>query len=156
MLSRFVADLWARLSTQEDRYSFRITASMLELYGECVLDLLADDVLAFLPVETGSEASKLSGSSPARRFSAAIVGDSSSRTLRPREPLSIREDRVRGTVVVGLRNVRVRSASETFDVLRIGLRNRTTASTVLNDLSSRSHLVFFLQVCCDKRRQVEC
>jgi hypothetical protein len=134
VLSRFVVDLWARLGALQHQLSFRVSASLLELYGEEVLDLLADDVLEFLPAGAASASGE------------ADLSASSARPLRAREPLSIREDRVRGTVVVGLRNVRVRSATETFDLLRTGLRNRTTASTVLNDLSSRSHLVVLFQV----------
>jgi hypothetical protein len=148
MLSRFIVDLWARLGALGDRYALRVTTSMLELYGEEVLDLLADDVLAFLPVAASGDRPS-SGAGSRSSQSDMAFGDfsaSSMRPLRAREPLSIREDRIRGTVIVGLRSIRVHSAAETVDVLTTGLRNRTTASTVLNDLSSRSHLVFFLQV----------
>ena len=148
LLARFVVDLWGRLGALHERYSVRVMASMLELYGEDVLDLLADDVLAFIPNNTARSSPRGTPASGAAGAAAAAFGDyagSSARPVRQREPLSIREDRTRGTVVVGLRSVRVRSAAETLDVLRTGLRNRTTASTVLNDLSSRSHLVFLLQ-----------
>ena len=153
LLARFVADLWSRLSLLRDRFSVRVTASMLELYGEDVLDLLADDVLAFIP-SSASRASLRSPGMVSRGAPESGFGDfagTSSRPMRQREPLSIREDKARGTVVVGLCSVRVRSAAETLDLLRTGLRNRTTASTVINDLSSRSHLVFLLQVCDGQR-----
>jgi hypothetical protein len=44
LLARFVVDLWGRLASLRERFTVRVTASMLELYGEDVLDLLADDV----------------------------------------------------------------------------------------------------------------
>ncbi|KAL3784329.1 LOW QUALITY PROTEIN: hypothetical protein ACHAW5_000220 [Stephanodiscus triporus] len=59
-----------------------------------------------------------------------------------RRSLPIREDANGDVVVRGLRDVRVSSHSEAMEVLDTGTMNRTTAATLMNLTSSRSHAVF--------------
>jgi kinesin family protein 3/17 len=60
--------------------------------------------------------------------------------------LMIREDKRKGVFVEGLSEWAVRSPSEIYSLMRRGTQVRATASTKLNDISSRSHAVFIIIV----------
>ena len=60
--------------------------------------------------------------------------------------LPIREDKKKGVFVEGLSEWAVRSPNEIYSLIRKGAQFRTTASTKLNDVSSRSHAVFIIIV----------
>jgi hypothetical protein len=67
----------------------------------------------------------------------------------PNQPpyyLKIRESPTEGPYVKDLTEVPVRSLSEILRYMRIGDSNRTTASTKMNDTSSRSHAVFTIML----------
>ena len=63
-----------------------------------------------------------------------------------RTNLQIREDKRRGVFVEGLSEWAVRSPYEIYSLMQKGTNSRVTASTRLNDLSSRSHAVFIIIV----------
>eukprot|EP01022_Parablepharisma_sp_SALTPOND_P020695 TRINITY_DN3846_c0_g1_i1.p1 TRINITY_DN3846_c0_g1~~TRINITY_DN3846_c0_g1_i1.p1 ORF type:complete len:725 (+),score=104.86 TRINITY_DN3846_c0_g1_i1:732-2906(+) len=63
-----------------------------------------------------------------------------------RSNLQIREDKRKGVFVEGLSEWAVRSPYEIYSLMRKGTNSRVTASTKLNDLSSRSHAVFIIIV----------
>ena len=63
-----------------------------------------------------------------------------------RTNLQIREDKKRGVFVEGLSEWAVRSPSEIYSLMRKGTQSRATASTKMNDVSSRSHAVFIVIV----------
>ena len=59
--------------------------------------------------------------------------------------LSIREDK-KGVFVEGLSEWAVRSPRDIYQLMKDGMRNRATAATRMNDVSSRSHAVFIIIV----------
>ncbi|OMJ79477.1 hypothetical protein SteCoe_20486 [Stentor coeruleus] len=60
--------------------------------------------------------------------------------------LKIKESKQRGIYVDGLTEIYVVNEEEMLDVLAMGERNRTVASTKMNNASSRSHQLFILEV----------
>jgi hypothetical protein len=60
--------------------------------------------------------------------------------------LTIREDKKKGVFVEGLSEWAVRSPSEIYSLISKGAQFRATASTKMNDVSSRSHAVFIIIV----------
>ena len=60
--------------------------------------------------------------------------------------LQIREDKKKGVFVEGLSEWKVRSPRDIFQLMKDGDRNRATAATRMNDVSSRSHAVFIIIV----------
>ncbi|XP_069130864.1 chromosome-associated kinesin KIF4A-like [Argopecten irradians] len=72
-----------------------------------------------------------------------------------REPLSIREDIDGGIKLPGLHEVVVASCKETMEYLARGSRSRTTASTAMNNTSSRSHAIFTVIIEQKKRDDME-
>eukprot|EP00923_Selenidium_pygospionis_P020368 GHVN01035228.1.p2 GENE.GHVN01035228.1~~GHVN01035228.1.p2 ORF type:complete len:749 (-),score=119.75 GHVN01035228.1:1109-3355(-) len=67
-------------------------------------------------------------------------------TSGTRTNLKIREDKVRGVFVEDLTEWSVASVEEVFACMRLGQKQRSTASTKMNPTSSRSHLVFQLTI----------
>ena len=63
-----------------------------------------------------------------------------------RSNLQIREDKRKGVFVEGLSEWAVRSPYEIYSLMQKGTNSRVTASTKLNDFSSRSHAVFIIIV----------
>ena len=63
-----------------------------------------------------------------------------------RTALQIREDRKKGVFVEGLSEWAVRSPTEIYSLMQKGAQSRATASTNMNDVSSRSHAVFIIIV----------
>jgi Kinesin motor domain len=63
-----------------------------------------------------------------------------------RKSLPLREDSEKGIVVVGLKSRAISNTAEALQVLHEGTMNRTTAATLMNLTSSRSHAVFTIQL----------
>ena len=63
-----------------------------------------------------------------------------------RTSLQIREDKKKGVFVEGLSEWAVRSPNEVYALMQKGAQCRATATTKMNDLSSRSHSVFIIIV----------
>ena len=63
-----------------------------------------------------------------------------------RHSLQIREDKKKGVFVEGLSEWAVRSPNEVYALMQKGAQCRATATTKMNDLSSRSHAVFIIIV----------
>lgn len=63
-----------------------------------------------------------------------------------RTALQIREDKKKGVFVEGLSEWAVRSPNEIYSLMQKGALSRATATTKMNDLSSRSHAVFIIIV----------
>jgi len=60
--------------------------------------------------------------------------------------IKIHEDSSGGIYMVGVSTKSVTSAADTLKCLRNGALSRTTASTNMNDQSSRSHAIFTLHI----------
>jgi kinesin family member 21 len=63
-----------------------------------------------------------------------------------RKPLPLREDSHGGVVIAGLTSRPVSNVDEALQVLHEGTMNRTTAATLMNLTSSRSHAVFTINL----------
>jgi hypothetical protein len=63
-----------------------------------------------------------------------------------RTALQIREDKKKGVFVEGLSEWAVRSPNEIYSLMQKGALSRATATTKMNDMSSRSHAVFIIIV----------
>lgn len=59
-----------------------------------------------------------------------------------RKSLPLREDSAGGVVIAGLKSTNISNTAEALHVLHEGTNNRTTAATLMNLTSSRSHAVF--------------
>lgn len=76
-----------------------------------------------------------------------IYNESISDLLKPEKiSLQIREDKKKGVFVEGLSEWAVRNPADIYTLLQRGAASRATASTKMNDVSSRSHAVFMIIV----------
>ena len=66
--------------------------------------------------------------------------------VEDRRALAIREDSNGEVIVSGLKKVPVASVEEAMNVLNQGTMHRTTAATLMNHTSSRSHAVFTINM----------
>ena len=66
--------------------------------------------------------------------------------LCPSESLKIKENLHRGVYVEGLTEIFVASEEEVMDVLASGEKTRSVASTKMNQVSSRSHQLFMVEI----------
>lgn len=143
-------------------YEYAVWVSYAEVYNEKIFDLLSvDDSQANgTSKSTGSSSSymnlaALAASTSGNSVSSAsansgnILSSSStsgSVTLRRRALGLKASPDGKGKYVHGLRNVRVKSAEEAKDVLKMGVVNRRVFGTLANKVSSRSHAIFTIKV----------
>lgn len=112
---------------------YQVTVSMMEIYNERVRDLLARHHGAAVATWAARDA----GHSTAGSFAPPpnnLAG------------LKVRQSPTTGFFVEGLSHVAVSSAQEILDRLTAGAMARTTASTGMNETSSRSHMLVTLRV----------
>ncbi len=117
LIPRFVSDLFENLessSSENEKTSYKVKVSFLEIYGEDVYDLIALNA------------------------NSHKVGEPPSRTAS----LPVREDENGRVFVQGQNEVEVFTVDATMDLLSNGTANRITAATAMNAGSSRSHAVF--------------
>ena len=77
-----------------------------------------------------------------------IYNENLSDLLEPnsKKSFSIREDRLQGLYVENLSEKVLTSAEEALDLLEKGSKTRVSASTKMNDISSRSHAIFIIRM----------
>ncbi|XP_021948047.1 kinesin-like protein KIF21A isoform X2 [Folsomia candida] len=110
-----------RKEKSQDRVDFTVQLNFVELYNEDVVDLLNQSSM------------RPSSAVPSRPGSA-------------NGPIKIHEDTNGSIYLVGVQTVNVSTCHETLSILREGALSRTTASTNMNDTSSRSHAIFTMHV----------
>lgn len=101
--------------------------------------------------KAGSSAEKLLDYSVEATFLEVYGEDIHDLLDEDRKSLPIREDSSGQVVVVGLSATKITSNTEAMEVLNTGTMNRTTAATLMNVTSSRSHAIFTVNL-----RQVTC
>ena len=74
------------------------------------------------------------------------ITDLLSPSISTSSSLRIRETADRSTYVEGLRELRLRSATDALNALSAGGKRRSVASTAMNEVSSRSHAVFIFKL----------
>ena len=119
LIPRTCEDLFQRIgSSPSPNVSYTVHVSYFEVYNEHVRDLLS----ARPPP---ASASNVNGST---------------------YYLKIRESPTEGPYIKDLSNMPVKSYAEILKYMRLGDASRTTASTKMNDTSSRSHAVFTIML----------
>ncbi len=107
----------AAISLKHDDINYAVWISFAEIYNESIYDLLEK----IPPV-------KRKGDKPKR------------------SPLKLAEDKNGSIYIKGLKEIKVNSANEAYQVMMIGRENLHFAATRLNHQSSRSHCIFTIKV----------
>ncbi|KAF9786058.1 P-loop containing nucleoside triphosphate hydrolase protein [Thelephora terrestris] len=108
----------------DKNYTYSIWLSYAEVYNEKVYDLLADTS----PVKGGTKA----GPSTLLLARKAL-------TIKPSPPSDWEGSQNAGKYVAGLRQIRVHSAAQAKEMLKLGQLHRKVFGTLANSQSSRSH-----------------
>jgi len=121
---RTIAELYRLIKQDEDRVQFTVIASMMELYRNELVDLLA---------------SRAGGASPKRKSphpNAAAV----------EQKLNVRVDKSGAVQIEHLQEEECKTAEALLDLLERGNQMRTVCATKMNSESSRSHLLLTIRV----------
>lgn len=162
---RLVRGLFAGMAAAGPEKTFSLACQYIEIYKEGLRDLLNEDKAtnspdaeAALVIEAairghllrkklakgqlGAPASPRKEPGSSRKDPGGDGGDAAGGSAL----LQIREDPVQGVFVAGATMRTVNSPGDVYDALATGAVNRSTASTLMNARSSRSHTVFQLYV----------
>jgi hypothetical protein len=155
---RLVRGLFAGMAAAGPDKTFSIACQYIEIYKEGLRDLLNEDKATNSPDAEAAlviEAA-IRGHLLRKKLAKGQLGAPASPRKEPGGDsgdvaggsalLQIREDPVQGVFVAGATMRTVNSPSDVYDALATGAVNRSTASTLMNARSSRSHTVFQLYV----------
>lgn len=147
---------------------YAVWVSYAEVYNEKIFDLLSVDDSSQTtgtsklgaapgPMSSYMNLAALAASGSSASISSSLAGNAGS-TLSTSSsfsgPLTLRRRALglktspdgKGKYIYGLREVRVKSAEEAKNVLKMGVVNRRVFGTVANKASSRSHAIFTVKV----------
>ena len=109
-----------------------ITCSYIQIYNEQVYDLLVDEEET---KEQKNNFDLLTG-----------VGRQMNEKPIKQKPLRIKYDRKNGVTIEGVNEIRTPSFYDIFELLRQGEVNRKIRQTKRNEMSSRSHTIFIINI----------
>ena len=109
-----------------------ITCSYIQIYNEQVYDLLIDEE------ETKEEKKRFNLESG--------VGKSINERPIKQKPLKIKYDKRNGVTIEGVNEIRTPTFYDIFELLRQGEINRKIRQTSRNEMSSRSHTIFIINI----------
>mmetsp|Transcript_6046 Transcript_6046/g.9172 ORF Transcript_6046/g.9172 Transcript_6046/m.9172 type:complete len:1011 (+) Transcript_6046:111-3143(+) len=125
---------------KERKWSYKLSASILEIYNETIFDLLGGE-----KKEKSVGTPKKGKAAPGRktRMGKNIASDKKNKGGKG---LDIRKNKAGKVEVVGLTRVPVESPQRLHELTRSAAERATRASTEMNARSSRSHTVFMLYI----------
>ena len=109
-----------------------ITCSYIQIYNEQVYDLLID--------EEENKEEKIRFNLESR------VGRSINEKPIKQKPLKIKYDKINGVTIEGVNEIRTPTFYDIFELLRQGEINRKIRQTSRNEMSSRSHTIFIINI----------
>jgi kinesin family protein 4/21/27 len=130
IIPRVIKLIFEEVDKRKLKAEFIIKCTFLEIYNEELHDLLDHGVLS-------SGMSSITGS-----VSSSVVMD---RFMQKKE-ITIREEKNGNISVYGLREEKVTCYEELAACLDRGSNFRSTASTLMNNCSSRSHAIFTISI----------
>lgn len=114
IISRVIQDIFSEIELRKSKADFVTKVSYLEIYNEEIYDLLDSTI-------TSSARSKIS---------------------KPNNAINIREEKDGSISIYGINEEKTFSCEEMLSCLERGSLHRSTASTLMNEVSSRSHAIF--------------
>jgi hypothetical protein len=122
--------------------TYTISMSFLQVYLDCVMDLLAAGGGGGAAHAAAASAAASSGGA----LNTSLAPPSSSPAPAALSSLHVREDPARGFYVEGLREYTVENFADACALLNYGLAQRVLGSTRMNATSSRSHTLLIVKV----------
>ena len=107
-----------------------ITCSYIQIYNEKVYDLLAEEE------ETEEQ----------KKDFVLLSGKYNNEKPINQKPLRIKYDKINGVIIEGVNEIRTPNFYDIFELLRQGEINRKIRQTKRNEMSSRSHTIFIINI----------
>ena len=106
-----------------------ITCSYIQVYNEKIYDLL----------EPNNEINN-------KKNFIVLSDRNKTEKMIDQTPLKIKYDKIRGIIIEGVNEIRTPTFFDIFDILSEGETNRKIRQTYKNDMSSRSHTIFIINI----------
>jgi len=126
---RTIQELFRLMDLDNEQFTYTVMGSMMELYRNDLIDLLAKHKDAKCP----------------KKSTASTSSTGSLGAHKPPKP-SVHVDKAGTVQVEHVLEEQCQSAEELSDLLERGNRQRTVAATAMNSESSRSHLIFVIKI----------
>ena len=127
-----IMNLFQSYGSYNTNDSITITCSYIQIYNEQVYDLLVDE-------EENKEEKK--------KFNlVSRVGRNVAEKPIKQTPLKIKYDKLNGVIIEGVNEIRTPTFYDIFELLRQGEINRKIRQTRRNEMSSRSHTIFIINI----------
>ena len=132
IIPNLIMKLFQTYGTYNTNDNITITCSYIQIYNEQVYDLLIDE-------EEGKEEKK------AFNLISGVGKNVAERPIK-QKPLKIKYDKTNGVIIEGVNEIRTPTFYDIFELLRQGEINRKIRQTSRNEMSSRSHTIFIINI----------
>ncbi len=127
IIPRIIVELFRNLEEKEEE--IKICVSYIQVYNEKIYDLLIDNY---------------SYDNLKNKKDFKITSKSSNEKIFEQPPLKLRDDKRKGVIIQGAKEIAVNTFYDVFQILKKGELNRKKRETIKNDMSSRSHTIFIV------------
>ena len=132
IIPNLIMKLFQTYGTYNTNDNITITCSYIQIYNEQVYDLLIDE-------EESKEEKK------AFNLISGVGKNVAERPIK-QKPLKIKYDKTNGVIIEGVNEIRTPTFYDIFELLRQGEINRKIRQTSRNEMSSRSHTIFIINI----------
>ena len=129
IIPRIIIELFKNLEVSND--NIKINVSYIQVYNERIYDLLVDNY-------------GLNNIKEKKDFVISISKNEKKEKIFEQMPLKLRDDKRKGVIIQGARQINVNTFYDVFQILKKGELNRKKRETNKNDMSSRSHTIFIV------------
>ena len=129
IIPRIIIELFKNLEVSNDE--IKINVSYIQVYNERIYDLLIDNY-------------GLNNIKEKKDFIISMSKNEKKEKIFEQTPLKLRDDKRKGVIIQGAREINVNTFYDVFQILKKGELNRKKRETNKNDMSSRSHTIFIV------------
>ncbi len=129
IIPRIIIELFKNLEVSNDE--IKINVSYIQVYNERIYDLLIDNY-------------GLNNIKEKKDFIISTSKNEKKDKIFEQAPLKLRDDKRKGVIIQGAREINVNTFYDVFQILKKGELNRKKRETNKNDMSSRSHTIFII------------
>ena len=134
IIPNLILNLFNKFNNSHDSNEMKITCSYIQIYNEKIYDLLISQE------ELNKEIKKK------RKFILLNNKNNENKSPMIQNPLKIKYNKKNGVILEGVNEIQTPSFYEMFELLRLGEINRKIRQTNKNEMSSRSHIIFIINL----------
>ena len=134
IIPNLILNLFSKFNNSHGNNEMKISCSYIQIYNEKIYDLLISQE------ELNKEILKK------RKFILLNNKNNNNQTPIIQNPLKIKYNKKNGVILEGVNDIQTPSFYEMFELLRLGEVNRKIRQTNKNEMSSRSHTIFIINL----------